>query len=393
MRTVGDRVGAGVQWLLRSGVQRPDGGFAAWYDAERGDHPYVYAEITGYATTVLCWWHARTGDDQCLVAAVAAGDWLVRSQDAAGGFRCLVPLRATRFDVKQDLMFAFDTGVIVNGLTNLYRATGDGRYLAAAVRAADWLTDAAQLPGGGFRPVFDTRRGEFAPTDDGWSSQPGGYHTKVAAGLANLAEVTGTRRYRQAAVRACAYALDHQDPDGRVVGSDGGTHAHPHAYTAEGLWATGTLLELPTYVEASRRATAWLLGLQRDDATVPRFVRDGVPVYAHRMDVQAQALRLARIHRLEEPAGSLTDVLLDAQAGTHDRDRSQDDGDARERGDAPGADGADPHHGDPRVTGGWWFGQLADGQRVPHVNMWTTAFAVQALDLCDGAPLDPRLLV
>jgi len=356
---------SGIRWLVESGVQRPGGGFAPWYDAETQDYPYVYSEITGYLTTLLCQWHARTGDPAALAAATAAGDWLVRTADErTGAFRCLVPLRSTRFDVKQDYVYAFDTGVIVNGLADLHRATGDGRYLATAVRAADWLVGAAQRPDGGFRPVWDARRDEFAAEADDWSWRPGGYHTKVALGLANLAELTGVEAYRAAAVRACDFACALQEPDGRI-GHPEGTHAHPHAYAAEGLWAAGVLLDRPAYREASRRAAEWLLSLQGEGGAVPRFVRAGVPLFAERMDVQAQALRLALIHGLPGRLDELTDLLV--------RHQATDD--------------------DPRVHGGWWFGRLSDGRTVPHANVWATAFACQALELRDGGVLDPRFLV
>jgi hypothetical protein len=356
---------AGVRWLVSSGVQRPDGGFAPWYDADRQDHPYVYSEITGYLTTLLCQWHARTGDPAVLAAAAAAGDWLVRTADErTGGFRCLVPLRPSRFDDKQHYVYAFDTGVIVTGLAALHRATGDDRHLATAVRAADWLVGSAQLPDGGFRPVWDTRRETFAPEADDWSWRPGGFQTKVALGLAVLAELTGRDDYRAAAVRACDYACRLQEEDGRIGHADG-VHAHPHAYAAEGLWATGVLLDRPDWVAASRRATRWLLSLQRADGAVPRFVRAGGPVYAERMDVQAQALRLAGVHGTPGRLDELTGVLTGHQAGGED----------------------------PRVHGGWYFGRLSDGTPVPHVNVWTTAFAVQALEIRGGAVLDPRFLV
>ena len=83
------------------------------------------------------------------------------------------------------------------------------------------------------------------------------------------------------------------------------------------------------------------------------------------MDVQAQALRLAGIHGVPGRLDDLTGLLLGAQAG-----------------------GADP-----RERGGWFFGRLSDGRAMPHVNVWVTAFAIQALQLRAGAALDPRFLV
>ncbi|WP_328468175.1 hypothetical protein OHA21_51090 [Actinoplanes sp. NBC_00393] len=365
MRKIANRIDAGVSWLVESGVQHPDGGFAAWYDTERHDHPYLYAEITGYLTTLFCQVYARTGDPRHRAAAVAAGDWLERTADGpTGAFRCLVPLHDGPFAAKKDLVYAFDTGVIVNGLANLYRITGDDRHLKTAVRAADWLTGTAQRPDGAFRPIWDAATGTFAPEADDWSWQPGGYHTKVALGLANLAELTGRADYRDAAIRACEYACAIQAGDGSI-GHPDGIHVHPHEYAAEGLWAVGLLLDRPDFVAASRRATEWLLSLQREDGTVPRFVRAGTPVHAERVDVQAQALRLASLHGLPGRLAELTAHVAGQQAETDD----------------------------VRSRGGWWFGRLSDGEPVPHVNVWVTAFAVQALDLRDGGTLEPRFLV
>jgi hypothetical protein len=53
---------------------------------------------------------------------------------------------------------------------------------------------------------------------------------------------------------------------------------------------------------------------------------------------------------------------------------------------------------DPRVDGGFAFGRLSNGTPMPHVNVWVTAFAAQALaaydDLRAGRPaFAPRFMV
>ena len=122
--------------------------------------PYVFSEITGYLTTLMCAHYARTEDARVLESARGAAEWLLRTaHPETGGFRCLWPLAPSRFDYKFGQIYAFDTGVIVSGLVDVYRATGDDRYLAAAVRAGDWLLRDMRKPGGAFRPIYEIDTG------------------------------------------------------------------------------------------------------------------------------------------------------------------------------------------------------------------------------------------
>jgi hypothetical protein len=364
---LGAEIDGALHWLLHSGIQVADGGFVGWYSPDSQTVPFVYSEITGYAVSTLCHLHAVTGRSEHLHAAIAAANWLTRTTEhRTGAFRCLFPIRPTRFDGKQYQVYAHDTGVIVNALVNAYRATSRDVYLATAVQAADWLLTEAQEPGGAFRAAFDLRAGTFLRDDDAWSLRPGPHHTKVALGLANLAAATGQQQYADAAIRACDAAVALQQPDGRFPSfPGGGTNAHPHAYAAEGLWGVANLLDRPDYHEASARATDWLLDRQDPDGRVPRHVHDGTATYHERVDVLAQALRLAVLHRRTGPGVDRLAGLVRA---------------ARVRS------------ADPRADGGFAFGRLADGTPSPDVNVWVTAFAVQALLLAGGVPLDPRLL-
>ncbi len=383
-------VARATDWLLTSGVQvvsadpRHRGGFVSWYDADTQSMPYVYSEITGYLVTFMCARHAGTGDPRTLASATAAGDWLLRTAHAeTGGFRCLWPLTPSRFDYKVDQIYSFDTGVIISGLVNLHLACGDSRYLDAAGAAAEWLLRVSRKDDGLFQPVYDIARATPAPESaNEWSLCAGAYHTKVALGLLNLFTVSGTTAYRDAAVAACDAALALQRPDGRFVTfpPDGGTNCHPHAYAAEGLWVVGRLLDRADFLDASAHATAWLLAIQSADGMIPRHWHDGQPVYHERVDVLCQTLRLAAIHLAE---GRIADTparreRLDLLAGHILANQMT----------SP----------DPRVEGGFAFGRLSNGTPMPHVNVWVTAFAAQALaaydDLRAGRPpLSPRFMV
>lgn len=383
---VTERIDAAGLWLTDSGVQvvspNPDhaGGFVSWYEQDTGEMPYVYSEITGYLATMMSFMHDLSGEARYLNAAVKAAEWLNRTAHTSGSFRCLFPLRPSRFDYKHQQLYAFDTGVILNGLCEVIRLTGRSDLLASARRAGDWLIESAQLPNGGFQAVFDLSEGRYLLNDAEWSLCPGSYHTKVAIGLLNLASLTGETRYRDAAVRVCDFALSFQQPDGRFVSfpSEGGTNAHAHAYSAEGLWVAGSLLERDDYLQSSVRATEWLLRWQSPEGLVPRHFHNGVPTYNERVDILAQALRLGAIHlaqgRLDPALGERLAPL--AEVVTRNQVRA----------------------GDSRSLGGFHFGRLSDGKPMPHVNVWVSAFAIQALHLYQGLalgrePFKPHFMV
>ena len=148
-----------AHWLVESGVQVESdnplhsGGFACWYDGETETMPYVYSEITGYLTTMMCALYTDTDDSRFLTSAQGSGNWLVRTaHEQTGGFRCLYPIENTRFDYKRNQIYVFDSGVILSGLVNVYRETGKAHYLAAAITVADWLINDMQKPDGRVLP-------------------------------------------------------------------------------------------------------------------------------------------------------------------------------------------------------------------------------------------------
>ncbi len=359
-----------AHWFIQSGIQissndpRLNGGYASWYEQDTESSPYVYSEITGYMLTMLCTLWERTGNTLYLNSAIRAGEWFIETvNEPTGGFRCLYPLYSTRFDYKNNQIYTFDCGVILNGLMCLHRITKQPSYLASAVTMADWLVNVAQKPSGAFSPVYNIEKQEFSESDTEWSLCAGSYHSKIAIGLLNLYDLTRKAKYRNAAIKGCDFALTFQQPDGRFVSfpTQGGTNSHPHAYSAEGLWVAGTYLGREDYLYASAKATQWLLNLQSPEGIIPRHYHHGEALYHERVDVLSQTLRLAVIHlaekrlpqELQHNINALLPAILRNQARTDDK----------------------------RTGGAFYFGRLSNGEIMPHANVWVTAFALQALML------------
>ena len=376
-----------IKWLMSSGIQNNSsepavhGSFNGWYEQDTQIYPFAYSEITGYVVTLMCYLWERTKDERYLRSATMAGDWLLNAtHESSGVFRCIYPLRPSQFDFKKNQLYAFDNGVILNGLVNLYRASKQRKYLAPAVKAADWLVYRAQKPTGAFYPIYQLDDGRFFESEKEWSMCSGSYHVKISVGLLNLYDLTHKREYLDAVIRICEFALGCQDKTGRFITflSRGGTNAHPHCYTAEGLWVAGTYLDRKDYIESSARGVRWLLDLQLAEGYIPRLYLDGVPVYSERVDAMCQTLRLAILHMAEG-------YLPETYRGGSELLRSI----------IPKYQALDK---DSRVDGGFYFGRASNGRIIRHVNGWVTAFAVQALhvssDHCRGKhDLNPFLMV
>ena len=361
-----------VNWLINSGIQNIDktreelyGSFNAWYEQDTGDYPFVYSENTGYMLTMMCYLWDRTKNEEFLKRARLAGDWLLNViHEPNGGFRCIYPLKPSRFDFKKDQMYAFDNGIVLNGLVNLYRVTKEERYLVSAVAVADYLVYYFQKPSGAFFPVYQIADGKFFESDKEWSMTSGSYHVKIAIGLLNLYDLSKKKKYWESAIKICDFALSCQNASGRYISylTRGGTNAHPHCYTSEGLWVAGAVLDREDYLESSTRAIQWLLDMQSKEGFIPRLFLDDKPIYNERLDALSQTLRLSMIHmagkRLSESVKSKIELLR-----SHILTCQADDKDLK-------------------ANGGFYFGRLSTGGEVmPHVNLWVTSFAIQALQL------------
>jgi hypothetical protein len=362
-------VDAAIDWILRaSQVQSDDptldGGFISWYDEQIQTPAYVYSEISGYMLSLLCSLWSRTGNEAVLSSAIQAGDWFLRTaHEPTGGFRCLFSIGTTRFDAKKDLIYTFDCGVILSGLVNLYRVTGQIRYLAASVTLGDWLINRMQKRTGAFLPLYDVAGDSYPENNAEWSLCSGSYHTKVAIGLINLFDVTQAEKYKRSAVAACDFALGFQQPDGRFVTfpDEGGTNLHPHCYSAEGLWVVGSYLKRTDYLEASARATAWAWCQQSSEGLIPRHHHNGENMYSERVDILCQAVRLAVIHRAEGRLPAALDVQIERLIPIILRNQSL--------------------SSDSNAHGAFYFGRQSNGEITRHANTWVTQFAIQALTL------------
>ncbi len=370
------RISSVINWLLHSGIQNLEGSydingvdvsgsFNAWFDLEKNDYSYIYTEISGYALTLLLFLYKETGDNIYLQKAQKTGHWLLKTQHRTGAFPTAFYL-SNNSSRKSHGFYSFDAGMVFNGLANLYRHTNQEKYLISAKKAADWVLD-YQKKDGSIAAIIDEDKGKVKDHEETWSSQPGSYHAKLAIGYLNLYDLIKKKNYLEAAYKLCDYALSFQQSDGQffTYGKIKGTNFHPHAYTAEGLFVAGVYLDEVKYKKAAQKATQWAISYNKE-GIIPRQKHNNTLNYNERIDILAQIYRLAILLGIENDSNEkILNRILDYQY--FGKNKSQ--------------------------HGGFLFGKLSSGEKVPNINCWVSMFALQALKLHQGQILRSFYLV
>lgn len=354
------------QWILKSEIQGENGAFSAWFDKDKRKNSFEYSEITGYGITSLVFINQISKEEKALAKAKKAMAWLEEKAIVDGG----VLTRNYRdweqgnenFSFESGNILAFDTGMVLNGLINLYNKTKDEKALELAKKTAKFLLD-NMFDNKKMHAMFNNKEKKVIEAGDRWSTQPGSYHAKISIGLLGLSEITGEKKFEEAAIALCEYALTKQTEEGRFVTNDvnESTHLHPHCYSGEGLLFVGKKLGKEEYVNAVEKAIEWAFENQTEDGGIRAFFNENWNEN-QRSDVLAQVLRLAAalksIGLLEKVSDekilALEKRLLELQ----------DD------------------------SGGFLYGKELEGQERNCVNAWCTMFALQALAWKNGEKID-----
>ncbi len=318
---------------------------ARYYRTDVAANSRVSTEITGYAASTLAWLFRACGDERLREAAVRAGRFLLeRAWDRASG---LFPFEyAADGDFAEPLAYFFDNAIVVRGLLALWRLTGGAELLEVAHRCGLALT--LEFPTeDGFRAALVLPGREPAPVDERWSRNPGCYHLKAALAWREL-ELAGFAGefdswWRRALDHALATHQDFLPPGGDPSVMD---RLHAYLYFLEGLLACTERGECRRALRAGIERVSELL-----ERIAPAFERADVRAQLLRVKLYADALGIWKLDE-EEAEGEVARIL---------EFQVEDDE-------------------DPRTQGGFRFGRKA-GLWMPFVNPYTTAFAVQALEM------------
>lgn len=236
---------AAIGWLCRS--QDESGGLRGWYDV-LADWSAPYPEVSGYAVPTLI----RVGrfDEARRVL-----DWLLTTQMDDGAFPAGLAGEPTPKPA------VFNTGQVLQGLAEGYRCFDDRRYFEAAVRAADWLTTVQDSDGAWRRSAYN--------------GVAHAYYTRVAWPLADFGRLADREPYIRAAAANGDWVVSQRSANGWFSNMEmiPGTlpTLHAVAYTLEGLWRLGEVLEEERFLDSTLPAVERLLHQAETTGLAPEY--------------------------------------------------------------------------------------------------------------------------
>jgi len=293
-------------WILSSGIQNinksssVNGGFNSWFSMDKKSYPFVYSEITGYGITTLLFLDSMEKSSLYVEKAESAADWILnKALHPCGGIktRCYYSKNDENdgYSFEKGNIFAFDTAMVLFGLSGLYKKTKEEKYLRASVKISDFLVS-MQKDNGQFFAFYNPHTKDLGDINNKWSNQSGAYHAKIAMGLLNSYDITKKEKYKESAIKVCGSSLAFQEKNGRFVTStkDNSTLQHPHCYAAEGLLYAGLKLNIQEYINSAIKAAEWSFNSQLENGGMPQIYDHNLNRFNkhERTDILSQVLRL-----------------------------------------------------------------------------------------------------
>jgi len=229
---------AAIGWLKHAQDVTGNGGVAQTYLVRSKRWAPSYPETTGYIIPTLYRYATLSGDEDSRVRARRMADWEIEVQHPTGGV-----LAGALGD--SDRPTVFNTGQVIFGWVRAFEEEGDERYRHAAVRAADWLIELMDSDGC-WRKFGSPMTGKHINT----------YNTRTAWSLARVHEITGDRRYLNAAVKNAEWAMTQRNAVGwlaqNCLRDSLQPFTHTIAYAMRGLLEIGIASGRSNFVDAAR---------------------------------------------------------------------------------------------------------------------------------------------
>jgi SAM-dependent methyltransferase len=251
-----------LHWLKQAQDATPDGGVSRGFSLfwnkkflKKGWQP-SYPEVTGYIIPTMLEAAKVLHDTDARRRARRMADWELQIMLPEGAVR-----GGHIGNAPKPVMF--DTGQVIRGLHAMHRETDDRKYLDAAVRSAEWILKQEYQQEGRWTDLQDASVDRTATT----------YNVYAAAPVVELGKDIHQTSFLELGLRTMQFTLRQQQENGWFLGSDfsNGEDAllHTIAYTIDGLWDIGTLLEEVSAITAARAALDGVLSRMDEKGRIP----------------------------------------------------------------------------------------------------------------------------
>ena len=262
-----------IKWLLTSDIRIKNGfnkgALYGWKNLNPVSFPFIYSEITGYGITTYLWYYAQSSNIAAFQAAKDCSEWIIKNMKSY--LLVARPAGPVKSDQISNLYYAFDNGMIVIGLLNLYKMTKDldllklaermGRKIIELFFDGDKLT--ARLDES-FNPLIERSKNGNVK----WSTISGSYHSKLSIGLLELSRLTGSNLFKQVSDSICNYGTSLQKTNGQFITNPHSdiTYLHPHLYSCEGLIYSGLVQSNHSQYSSGLKGVIWAMKQISDDS-------------------------------------------------------------------------------------------------------------------------------
>lgn len=241
---------ATMDWLAHAQDRGGGSGVSAGYSLLEGWLP-PYPETTGYIIPTFYDYARISGLDEFRVRANCMADWEIKLQLPSGAVQAGI----YRSSSSARLPAIFNTGQVILGWNRAFAETNNDRYIAAAVRAADWLTN-VQL-----------ENGSWSMNSSETETTVHAYDVRTAWSLLELGQLVNNSRYENAGRLNLEWTLAQQEPNGWFnqnaffVSKGKWTRplTHTIAYVMEGLLEASRLSGEIRLFEAARKTADQLM--------------------------------------------------------------------------------------------------------------------------------------
>jgi len=254
-------MGAAIDWLLYAQKVTNTGGFSSAYSLYLGWRD-PFPETTGYIIPTLLNIYNQSGEKALLESALKAGNWLVSIQNDNGYF----------FEPHKRDPMVYDSGQVIFGFISLYTFTKEEKFLKSAIKSADWIVDVQEEDGSWKKFAFN--------------NIPHTYYSRVSWALLELYKITNFDNYKKSAIKQLKWVLENQASNGwynkASFFKDNKPVLHTIAYTIDGLWECGRILNNSSLMNSAKKAADVLLLLSERDGIISGYYSNWKSITGHK---------------------------------------------------------------------------------------------------------------